>query len=512
MRLLFLLLVSVTGFGQRSIDVLHYVYNVSISDSGNRIHTEALITLAQLKKNTPISIDLASTMQVSKVWNATNKTTLQFTHNNNQLLVNLNDTSSLLTIGITYSGVPTDGLIISKNKFGQRTFFSDHWPNRAHHWLACVDHPSEKASVEFIVKAPNHYQVMSNGSKIEETNLDHQYTLTHWKETTPLPVKVICLAAAPFSVNYSGNVDTIPVYSWVFPGNKDAGIKDYAEALQILPYFIKQIGPYPFRQLSNIQSKTIFGGMENAGAIFYSEHSVTGKQKAGLLIAHEIAHQWFGNMVTEADWPHLWLSEGFATYLSLLYLEHTYGQDTFLKSLQQNRNKIIQFAKKSPRPVVDNTITNYMELLNANSYEKGGWVLHMLRREIGDSLFWQSIQQYYQQYSGKNAVTNDFRSVVESVSGKNFQQFFQQWLYTAGHPKLLLNHAYDKNRKMLTVTIQQEQNTVFSFPLTLAIRIAKDNILSQVVDIQNRTSTIEIPLSSAPLGIVMDPYCSLLYE
>ncbi len=513
MKLLFLLLISVASLGQPPIDVIHYSYSVALSDSNNHIYTDAVITLNQLKKNNTLNFDLASTMRVKKIWNIITNKPLQFTHEKNTLRIEIADTSSTLSIGISYSGVPSNGLIISKNKFGQRTFFSDHWPNRAHNWLACVDHPSDKASVEFIVKAPSHYQVISNGKKIEETNLDHNYTITHWKETTPIPMKVICLAAASFAVNYTGNIDTIPVYSWVFPGNKESGIEDYKEALEILPFFIKHIGPYPFQQLSNVQSKTIFGGMENAGAIFYAENSVTGQQNIGLLIAHEIAHQWFGNMVTESDWPHLWLSEGFATYLSLLYIEHKYGQDAFVKKLEKNRNKIIQFSKKSQKPVVDTSVTDYMKLLNANSYEKGGWVLHMLRREIGDSLFFQSLQHYYKKYKGKNVSTVDFRSTVELVSGKNLDHFFHQWLYRNEHPKIYLRHDYNQTLKQLTITITQKQNELFSFPLTLHAKTADKNILPiSNIYLQDRVTTVNIPMPSAPSEITIDPHCSLLYE
>ena len=265
-----------------------------------------------------------------------------------------------------------------------------------------MDHPSDKASVDFIVTAPDHYQVVSNGLQTEETNLPNHFKITHYTETVPLATKVMVIGVADFAVNLSGNVDCIPVYSWVYPENKDKGFYDYALADNILPFFIKNVGPYAYKKLANVQSKTRFGGMENASAIFYFENSVVGDRKVEALLTHEIAHQWFGNSATEKNWQHIWLSEGFATYMTHLYLENKYGLDTLLKRMKTDRNDVIEFSKKKNTPVVDTTITkNFMELLNTNSYQKGGWILHMLRRKLGDEIFWKGIKKYYADYAGR---------------------------------------------------------------------------------------------------------------
>ena len=505
-----LLLIIGSPLFSQQLDVLHYTYNVELNDSSDVVRCSALV---KIKNASSVKLDLADNMKVSAVWNERNKKKLSYTHSGGVISIpgTVADSNGII-IGISYSGVPKDGLIISKNKFGQRTFFTDHWPNRAHYWLVCHDHPSDKAAVDFIVKAPARYQVISNGIQVEETNLDSKNKLTHWKELVELPTKVMCLGVSEFAVNYAGSVGNVPVYSWVFPRDKIKGFADYGIATEVLAYFIKNIGPYPYSKLANVQSKTMFGGMENASAIFYFENSITGTGKTVELIAHEIAHQWFGNMVTEADWPHVWLSEGFATYLEILYLEHRYGRDTLVNVLQANREKVIDFYKKVKSPIVDTTIKgNYMQLLNTNSYEKAGWVLHMLHRQVGDFVFWKGLRKYYSVYAGKNAVTEDFQKIMEEVSGMDLNTFFRQWLYTPGHPVLKVSQKYDGNKKMLHLTILQNQPRVFEFPLVVRIGGDKGPI-DKTILIKEKSTSVSFAVQSAPASVVLDPDCDLLFE
>jgi Aminopeptidase N len=484
------------------IDIQHYVFELTVSDSSNLLKGRATITLKGLQNTPRFSLDLKG-MTVLQV--STNKQPLSYTHANDKLVIALPlNTGDQKTITIAYEGIPADGLIIDNNKFGHRGFFSDNWPNRARHWLPCVDHPADKASVEFIVIAPAHYQVISNGIKLEETDLTNHLRRTHYKETVPLPTKIMALGIARFAVQYAGHVNCIPVYSWVYPEEREKGFYDYALAVDILPFFIHNVAPFAYKKLANVESKTIFGGMENAGAIFYSEESITGTRKSESLLAHEIAHQWFGNMATEADWSHVWLSEGFATYLTILFFENKYGIDTARFMLSENRQKVIEFARKKLRPVVDSSVTNYMELLNANSYQKGGWVLHMLRRRLGDSTFWKGIRLYYDRFAGKNAVTADLQKVMEEVSGQDLVSFFHQWLMTPGHPVLYIQWTY--NRKEVVVTVIQQQARTFAFSLELMF--GKE---VKTMDIKDRKTSFRFSVKEKPV-VMADPFVNLLFE
>ena len=503
-----------------AIDVQHYDFNLNINDSDNNLAAHVFITVKFLQKTNEFSLDLINKNEEGKGMTVTdvkeNNQFIVFKHEHNKIniqLKNIAAAGTIKTVEIFYNGIPADGLIFSKNKFNHRTIFADNWPNRARNWLACVDHLSDKASVDFIVTAPEHYQVISNGVKVEETNISKHFRLTHWKEEVPLPTKIMTIGLADFAVNYVGDVNGIPLSSWVFPEEKENGFYDYAQAAEILPFYIKNVGPFAYKKLANIQSKTIFGGMENASAIFYSERSINGKRSSTEeLMAHEIAHQWFGDAATETDWQHLWLSEGFATEMTNLYLENKYGRDTLIARLKKDRENIIAFSKVRKTPVVDTSAkADLMQLLNRNSYEKGGWILHMLRSNLGNAVFWKSIQKYYATYRGKNAATTDLQHVFESASGKNLQQFFTQWLYTAANPNLTINWRYNEKNKTISFTITQETEHVFALPLDLGIA-TKESTLVKKINLTKKVTTISFPVKNKPLKIVVDPNCNLLFE
>ena len=512
-----LLFIVQLSFSQKNIDVQHYKFELSLTDKSDTINGKAIVLIKFITQTDEFTLDLALVkdgkgMQITSV--KENNNSLEYSHQQDQISIQLPEkmkTGDTATFIIQYKGIPSDGLIISKNKYGHRTFFADNWPNRGHNWLPCVDDPADKASVDFIITAPQHYQVVSNGILIEETDLPDNKKLTHWKEDVPIATKVMVIGAADFAVNLAGVVDgCIPVYSWVYPEDRDKGFYDYAQAAEILPFFIKNVGPYGYKKLANVQSKTTFGGLENANTIFYHENSINGKRKSETLLAHEIAHQWFGNMATEKSFAHLWLSEGFATYMTILYMENKHGIDTARKMLLEDREQVIDFAKKSNRPVVDDT-KNYMELLNVNSYQKGGWILHMLRHQLGDSVFWKSIQSYYSTYAGKNADTKDLQQVFEKISGKNLSTFFQQWLYTSGIPKLAVSWNYLAKEKKISFAVKQLQDTPFAFPLDIQLKNTSGNYPIKTINISKQEETFFIPVKENPVKIVLDPNTSSLF-
>jgi aminopeptidase N len=495
------------------IDVQHYGFTIQLNDQNDTIRGEANIAVTFLKDAGAFKVNLVKQkaggkgMLVSSV--TENGTNLQFQQDNDAVTITAQAKSGTAhSYTITYNGIPADGLIISKNKYGHRTFFGDNWPNRAHNWLPCVDELADKATVDFMVTAPDHYQVVANGLKVEEKALSGNLKLTHWREKALCPTTVMVIGVADFAIDHTGDVKDIPVYTYVFPENKEKGFESYAVAKEILAYYIDKVGPYAFEKLANVQSKTIFGGMENSSCIFYFEESV-GDKGIEELMAHEIAHQWFGDAASEKSFGHLWLSEGFATYMTNVYLEHKYGIDTLKSRLRTDRETVLKFEKSRKTPVADTSVhTNYMVLLNANSYQKGGWVLHMLRRKLGEDAYWKGIRAYYAKYNGGNANTDDLRAEMEKASGKNLEQFFKQWIYIAGHPQLHIYLLYNNAKKSFIINIEQKQNDLYEFTLECSIA----NQLHKI-EVKNKKTTIEIPANNASFkDVTFDPNVNLLAE
>ncbi|MGC4020445.1 MAG: M1 family metallopeptidase [Cyclobacteriaceae bacterium] len=444
-----------------------------------------------------------------------NGTKLNFSHLNDRLKINLKAPSKVnenLIFKIVYKGEPADGLIIGKNKYGDRGFFGDNWPDRAHHWLPVIDHPFDKASVDFSITAPVHYSVVANGIKVEESFLSEKRKLTRYHEEISIPVKVMVVGIARFAVERVGSVENIPVESWVYPQNRTEGFFDYAIATRVLDFFNTHIGEYSYKKLANVQSKTRYGGLENANTIFYYENSVTGKGTVEPLIAHEVAHQWFGNSASEKDWHHVWLSEGFATYFADLYLENVYGHDRLVEEVKKDRDQVIDFTRKNFTPVLDTTIVDLMKLLSVNSYQKGGWVLHMLRHKLGDLNFWKGIREYYATYRNSNALTSDFQRIMEQASGENLSSFFSQWIYKAGHPKIEVSWHYYPDKKLISFKLAQTQDRAqFEFPLEIGIDSNNGHELKTIV-IDKKTQEFSFPLLNKPTKVVLDPNTWLLFE
>ncbi|MBI1183462.1 M1 family peptidase [bacterium] len=481
-----------------AIDVVSYKIALNLSNPQEVIEGEATILFKAMSNGQSVVFDFDSKnedntgMEVLKV--SCGFPVKDWKHIDDEIIINFSsamETAQAYELIIKYKGKPADGLIISKNSFGDLTVFGDNWPNRAHYWFPCIDHPADKALVTFDVKHPSQYKVVSNGELVLHKELANGISRTKYHSHVPLPTKVMVVGMANFAVSDSCMANEVPVTSWVYKQQHTEGFADYAVACEVLKWFSHKIAPYPYEKLANVQSKTRYGGMENAGCIFYFEGSVDGEKQVEDLIAHEIAHQWFGNSASEADWSHLWLSEGFATYLTDLYVLDQFGKEAYNKRMQEERQKALNFNKKVSLPLVDTLSTNINSMLNPNAYEKGAWVLHMLRNELGDSVFWQCIKQYYTRYQLGNAYSRNFVHVVNEVSGRDMRPFFEQWLRRAGHPKLKIVSKPSKAPNKLTLKVVQEQKELYTFNLQIRIK-GEDGVRMFDLPVNSKRTTFNL--------------------
>ncbi len=501
MRFLFFLLLLPTFLcsqdkypRQNEIDIIRYRLDLELSVESDEIKGQIEVEFTATEAANTLNLDLVNAsegmgMTVSSVLFDSEK--LSYQHKNEKLSINLsaqmvNDGGGILKIN--YAGIPQDGLIISKNKHGDRTFFADNWPNRAHHWFPCIDHPYEKAIFECNITAPNHYTVVNNGEFLNKEEGKNGNSIWHFHETSILPTKVMVIGVAKFAQRICSDTTNVLQSAYVYPQEEQNGLHDYCRTTDILAWFEEKLGPYPYNKLDHVQSKTRYGGMENAGCIFYHENSIDGKFGSEDLFAHEIAHQWFGNSASEADWHHVWLSEGFATYLTEVYKEETYDDSAFRVGMEEARKRVEAFHAKFPKAsIVDTTITDLNRLLSPMTYQKAAWVLHMLRTLVGDKVFWKGIRNYYQAYAYSNAMSVDFQREMEKVYGKDLSLFFNTWLYQGGLPKVKVKYKYSRKDRVLLITLKQPKKNWFVLPIQFGV----NKSFLEVMDVSKMTIAIE---------------------
>ncbi|MHC4598374.1 MAG: M1 family metallopeptidase [Planctomycetota bacterium] len=508
------------------IDVTGYVFRLKFGDENDEIFGEADVVLRFTEDGvSDFSLQLAGRsasragkgMTVRSV--AREGAPVPYAHEGDQLRIRMKTPPKAWETRkytVTYHGIPADGFIISRNLFAERTFFGDNWPDRARHWLPTKDHPSDKACVDFIVTAPANYKVVGNGLRLEEKKIEGGHRLTHWREIVPIPTKVMVIGAARFTVRKVGQFRDVPIHAWVFEGNPERVFRDFVDVPDVLKFFEEKIGPYPYGKLDLVQSRTRWGGMENPGVIFLNEKSVTGRGASEEVLVHEIAHQWFGDSVTEADWTHLWLSEGIATYITRLYNEARYGTYDFASEMRKDRERIFKYERKRPREkIVDPSVFDPRKRLTVLMYYKASWVLHMLRHRMGSEAFWLGLRGFHEKFRHANATTGDFRTAMEAVGKQDLSRFFDQWLCRPGHPVLVGRWEYDASSKLVKIEIDQVQPEGDPYELLCEVAIhgpGKEKPLVRRLELSERRNVFTLPHPRAPHRMVFDPDPRLLAE
>lgn len=507
-----------------NIDILNYKFEIHLNDTSDIIYGSADIALNIKDSEDRVRLDLISQgkdgkgMEVKKV--TFNGSEVSYSHDNDVLLIETGafEYTSRDIINVVYSGMPITGLIIGPNMHGDRTFFSDNWPNKARNWLPLVDHPYDKSTAEFVVIAPNHYQVISNGLLVEETNLNKELKKTHWKQSVPISCWLYALGVAEFAVDYVDYFEGKSIQTWVYKQDRDNGFYDFKiPTKHTMEFFSDYIGPFAYEKLANVQSNSVKGGMESATAIFYSDVSVTGDRSVRWrnVVIHEVAHQWFGNCVTEYDWDDVWLSEGFATYFTLMFREHAYGRDDFVNGLNDAKRLVYNHYKTDKESsIVHNNLKDMKDVLTYSlQYQKGAWVLHMLRNYVGEDNFRKGIRNYYKKYYNSTTTTNQFKTEMEVVSGMNLDTFFDQWLYKGGNMVLDGNWKFDEKKGRIEVNLNQVQNDgyLFEMPVELGISYNDKNLEKiQTVKLEKEKGRFYIASDSKPISIKIDPNTKLL--
>lgn len=396
----------------------------------------------------------------------------------------------------------------------------------ARHFIPCQDKPHVKMTTAIRAHVPRGFVVLSNGERLEAHT---PRSKTRWsyrfEMNDPIPAYLITLVAGRFEVledrpaRRRGAPD-VPIAYYVPPGRSDDGWRSFRETPRMVELFGKLTGvPFPWKRYTQVVvSDFIFGGMENTTATTMYEHLLLDERAAidvrsEDLVAHELAHHWFGNYVTCRDWSHGWLNEGFATFFEHLEREDRLGRDEYEQGLEADLAAYLAEADhRYVRPIVCRDYVEPIDLFDRHLYEKGGLVLHMLRRELGDALFWKGVGLYLERHAHGFVETNDLMRALEEVSGRSLERFFDQRVYRPGHPKLKVQIGWDDN--LLTVKIHQNQKgadvPVFAFFLEVLVGTRKGGTQLHDKTIEARHDALVVRLPERPAWVAVDPEMRLM--
>ena len=465
---------------QPGIDVTDYDVRLELPDTGRFIRGEVIVTAHRAPGVATLRLDLVEALTVRGI--EVNGRAVGPVHAQGRIDVPLGTVSGdSVSVRVRYEGLVSDGLVVRKDAQGRWTWFGDNWPDRARQWLPTVDHPSDKATVSWTVRAPSGRTVVANGTLLgvrPVAGRNGRQSETRWREVHPIPSYLMVIGAGPLvhvplaatGCTRGGAATCVPQSVYVMPENRDWLPGPFAAATPIVSMFETLVAPFPYDKLAHVQSATRFGGMENATAIFYAYDLFTTRRLGEGLIAHETAHQWFGDAVTEREWGHLWLSEGFATYFAALWTQRSRGDSAFRAELLDIREQVMRDSVVATRPVIDTAQTDYLALLNANSYQKGGYVLYMLHRQLGDSAFFRGVRSYYERHKHGTALSDDLRVELERSSGRSLRQYFDQWLRRPGVAAPTIGWAHDASDGTITLLVLQDSvRGAYELPLTVGV-------------------------------------------
>ena len=437
--------------------------------------------------------------------------------------------SRTITTAVTYSAHPRRGLYFNTPDAGYPARPAQVWTQGqaedSEHYFPCFDFPGEKFTSEMIATVPAGWFALSNGRLLEVSENKRRKTSTyHWSQEIPHPAYLITLAAGEFDevvhrAKAAGR-DDVPVQYYGAKGTKADLERAFGRTPQMIEFFSEKIGvPYAWAKYGTVAiADFIFGGMENTSATTMTDtllHDARAHEDfadtADSITAHELAHQWFGDLLTCREWSHGWLNESFATYFDALFVEHARGHDAFRYDLMQKAAQYFdEDAKAYRRPIVENVYREPIDIFDRHLYERGSVVLDMLRTELGDDLWWEAIHHYVEQHRASDVLTSDLQRAIEQATGRNMDAFFQQWVWKGGHPEFKATYAWDAASKTATVGLMQTQKpddlltSIYRVPLEIGFMV--NGVFEvQHVRITEAAHSFVFHLAAEPAFVAIDP-------
>lgn len=515
---------SKSGFNRvRTYDVQHYILRVSFDRAGKTVFGDTTVRLKPLKGNfNSVELDAAALKFDSIRLEPANKD-LQYKQTGEKIIVTLDKNyapEDLISLRFRYSAKPNKGVyfVDAEIQDGKTIHDAQIWTQgeaeEAHFWFPSYDFPDDKATSEQFITVQKSETAIGNGEQLETLdNADGTKTF-HFKMPVPHSTYLTSFVVGNYT-KVSDFYNNVPLGFYVYPGMESLAQRKYGKTKEMMREFETLTGvSFPYNKYDQTMvSNFNFGGMENITATTMADTEIIMNPDNIVedLVSHELAHSWFGNLVTCRNWAELWLNEGFATYMEAAYREKAYGREDYLRKIRENAAEF--FANDA----VNNNKHGLYNLLarpddsifDTTTYQKGGAVVHTLRETVGTEVFWRAINIYLNRHKFQNVETSDLQKAMEETSGKKLNWFFKQWIYGGGYPKLHVKQNYNNSSKTLNLTVTQKQTAdkltpeAFILPMEIEITTARGT-KTERIGIKKREESFSLKVDGKPTSVIFD--------
>lgn len=475
---------------QKQTDLLHYHLKLDLFPNEKILIAEAILSADITANNSnKLILNFYDNLTIDQL--SVDEVETKFIRDKNRLIVDIPENASdIINIKIKYRGTPKraglSGFVFGKIN-EQDLIYTINEPIYAPTWFPCDDDPEDKVLLDIEITNENDFVSVSNGAFIDTVSNGNRKTY-HWKTFYPISTYLIAVYSSKYLViedeYVSSSNDTLDLKYFTLPENFENAKIDFSVHKEMLNAFEEMFGEYPFKKEKYSVAEFLwnFGAMENQTVTGIGTNFVTGKKFFSDILAHELAHHWWGNAVGPKTWKDIWLNESFATYSEALYLENLYGKDALIAEMQRKFSDYFPGTIYAPKDIFSSTV-----------YEKGAWILHMLRWEIGDSSFFSILKSYFEKFKYKNASTEDFKSLCEELIGQNLDKFFDQWIYI-GKENINCEYSYLIENDKLYFNLEQKTQDYKYFKFTLPLMIKYFSGKEELIKIPIDSSAIELEM------------------
>jgi len=510
---------------ERTMDVLHYRLEISVNEKEQSITGTMTARFVPLHNDFKIAEFDQEGLQFSSA-SVSGKPLRYFTEGK-KVKIALDKSYSFkdtVTLSLSYSAKPKKGLYFvapdASEKRNEWQVWSQGQSEENHWWFPCYDSPNDKATSEMLITVNDKLTAISNGKLLSEKNNSDGTKTFHYKISEPHSSYLISLIVGEFAVqreSYNG----IPLEYFTSPAQQRLAQNSFSKTAAMFKFYTEKIGfSYPWEKYAQVTvADYLYGGMENTSVSTLTDNTLHDTRAemdftSDGLVSHEIVHQWWGNTVTCRDWSHAWLNEGFAAYFEQLWYEHERGVDDLTWGVLGLQRIALQADDAEKHPVVWNGYTDPEEVFGNHIYAKGGAVLHIIRKTLGDDLWWKALKHFIHKHQFENIETNDLKIAIEEATGYNLQPLFNQWLYRAGYPDFYLESSYDDDTKKFKLLVKQTQladslTGIFSLPVEIEFFTSSGSVIEKVF-IDRKYKEFTFPLGEKPRAYVFDKGSTLI--